>query len=50
MFSTTAFELRLMGETATLDGVTLAGALCAAIFLFGFITSHWLELRRARIQ
>ncbi len=46
MFTTTAFEIRLMGETATLDGVTLAGALCGAVFLFGFLTACWLEQRR----
>lgn len=46
MFNVDAYDLTFMGEIATFDVVTLAGAVCATIFLTGFITACRMERRR----
>jgi hypothetical protein len=41
-----AFQVQIMGQTATFDVVTVYGLICAAVFLSGFIIATRFEKKR----
>jgi len=43
MFHFGAFQVDIMGHTATFDVVTAYGLVCAVVFLFGFIIATRFE-------
>jgi hypothetical protein len=40
-----AFQVQIMGQTATFDVVTVYGLICAGVFLSGFIIATSFEKR-----
>jgi len=45
-----AFQVQIMGQTATFDVVTVYGLICAAVFLSGFIIATSFEKKQSALD